>query len=283
MTTRCPGQDLRYWKPEDICYVPCPHCGGEIEFWRDEPVRACPDCAAEVRHPQLDLGCASWCRFAETCAGTEPEDRADHASTAQQQAIEQARDQLRASDLTRAAEHGGLTGDDTGLDVPVLDSRYRVTLTGLSVYPVEGDAAHPVDELLILRYLAHAAVQPVKPLGQVIAFRELPGGTFYKTALARRTTELLVGTFGNDTDALGRALEAFPARPLEISGADVARRVQGIGHLDLMLIYRAGDEELPPSADILYDRIIGRVFRTDEVAALTTRLCLGLRKRATPS
>lgn len=23
---RCPGQELRSWKPEDICYVNCPHC-----------------------------------------------------------------------------------------------------------------------------------------------------------------------------------------------------------------------------------------------------------------
>lgn len=278
MTTRCPGQDLRYWKPEDICFVPCPHCGGEIEFWRDEPVRVCPDCAAEVRHPHLDLGCASWCRFAETCAGTEPEHRVDHAATAQQQAIRKARERLLGRDLTLAVEHGGLEGDDAGLEVTVLDSRYRVA-ADLSVSPVAGDAAHPVDELLILRYLGHAATAPVRPLGQEIAFRELPGGTFYQAALARRTTELLVATFGDDAEALERALGAFPGRPLEISGGDVARRVQGIGRLDLLLIYRAGDGELPPTADILYDRVIGRVFRTDEVAALTTRLCLGLRKR----
>ena len=31
---------MRYWKPEDIFTAPCPHCGAEIEFWKDEPVRA---------------------------------------------------------------------------------------------------------------------------------------------------------------------------------------------------------------------------------------------------
>ena len=32
---------MRYWKPEDIFTVACPHCGAEIEFWKDEPVRQC--------------------------------------------------------------------------------------------------------------------------------------------------------------------------------------------------------------------------------------------------
>jgi hypothetical protein len=44
----CPGQDMRYWKPEDICTVPCPHCGVEIEFWKDEPLRLCSACRKEL-------------------------------------------------------------------------------------------------------------------------------------------------------------------------------------------------------------------------------------------
>ncbi len=50
---RCPGQDMRYWKPEDIVTVPCPFCRNEIEFWKDEPARVCPSCRKEVRNPNL--------------------------------------------------------------------------------------------------------------------------------------------------------------------------------------------------------------------------------------
>lgn len=33
---KCPGQDMRYWKPGDIFDVSCPHCGKRI---RIVPVR----------------------------------------------------------------------------------------------------------------------------------------------------------------------------------------------------------------------------------------------------
>jgi hypothetical protein len=67
----CPGQDQRYWKPEDIFQVACPHCSAEIEFWKDEPVRICGGCKREVRNPRLDLACAKWCKEAEKCLGKE--------------------------------------------------------------------------------------------------------------------------------------------------------------------------------------------------------------------
>jgi len=70
---RCPGQDMRHWKPEDIFAVRCPHCGGEMEFFKDEPALPCPSCQSEVRNPKIDLGCAKWCRFANECLGQMPE------------------------------------------------------------------------------------------------------------------------------------------------------------------------------------------------------------------
>ncbi len=65
--TRCPGQDQRYWTPADIFNVPCPICGTEIEFWKDESLRTCAKCQIQVRNPRKDMGCAKWCMFAKEC------------------------------------------------------------------------------------------------------------------------------------------------------------------------------------------------------------------------
>ena len=65
---------MRYWKPEDICTAACPHCGVEIEFWKDEPLRQCSACHKEVRNPKLDQGCAEWCKHAPECLGATPGD-----------------------------------------------------------------------------------------------------------------------------------------------------------------------------------------------------------------
>jgi len=66
---KCPGQDTRYWTPEDIFDVKCPFCNKEIEFFKDEPFRICPECEGEVRNPKIDLGCAKWCKYAKECLG----------------------------------------------------------------------------------------------------------------------------------------------------------------------------------------------------------------------
>ncbi|MHC4242746.1 MAG: phosphohydrolase, partial [Planctomycetota bacterium] len=70
---RCPGQDQRFWKPEDIFEVKCPACGGSVEFFKDEPKLKCRKCGQSVDNPKIDLGCAEWCQYAEQCLGVSPE------------------------------------------------------------------------------------------------------------------------------------------------------------------------------------------------------------------
>lgn len=69
---RCPGQDTRFWKPEDIFTINCQHCGNEMEFFKDEPFLNCRKCGNEVKNPRIDLGCAKWCKFADQCLGRTP-------------------------------------------------------------------------------------------------------------------------------------------------------------------------------------------------------------------
>jgi hypothetical protein len=66
---KCPGQDQRFWKLDDIFEVQCPGCGAAIEFWKDEPSLKCLKCQKLVVNPRLDLGCAEWCQYAAECLG----------------------------------------------------------------------------------------------------------------------------------------------------------------------------------------------------------------------
>jgi HD superfamily phosphodiesterase len=70
---KCPGQDLRFWKPGDIFDTQCPKCGGRVEFFKDEVRRKCR-CGHEIVNPKLDFGCAQWCPYAEQCIGAVPGD-----------------------------------------------------------------------------------------------------------------------------------------------------------------------------------------------------------------
>ncbi|MGA1824601.1 MAG: HD domain-containing protein [bacterium] len=69
---RCPGQDTRYWKAGDIFEIPCPSCGHQVEFFKDESSRKCKNCGHMLLNPKMDFGCATYCKFAEQCLGSLP-------------------------------------------------------------------------------------------------------------------------------------------------------------------------------------------------------------------
>jgi hypothetical protein len=64
---KCPGQDTRFWKPDDIFVAECPKCGAEIEFFKDDARRRCAWCGHMFYNPKISLGCAEWCQYAEKC------------------------------------------------------------------------------------------------------------------------------------------------------------------------------------------------------------------------
>lgn len=69
---KCPGQDSQFWKPGAIFEVKCPKCGKEVEFFKDDPTRKCPNCGHRFLNPSLNFGCASYCQYAEQCIGNLP-------------------------------------------------------------------------------------------------------------------------------------------------------------------------------------------------------------------
>ena len=69
MISKCPGQDTRFWKPDDVYFVECPKCGQSVEFFKDDIRRRCKKCGHMFINPRLDLGCARWCQYADQCVG----------------------------------------------------------------------------------------------------------------------------------------------------------------------------------------------------------------------
>jgi len=67
---KCPGQDTGFWDADAIFETRCPSCGQSVEFFKDESMRRCRGCGRKILNPRTDLGCASYCRFADQCLRT---------------------------------------------------------------------------------------------------------------------------------------------------------------------------------------------------------------------
>jgi DNA-directed RNA polymerase subunit RPC12/RpoP len=74
----CPGQDLRYWKLDDIYEITCVHCGALIEFFKDDPRRLCKACGQRMLNPRNDMSCAQWCKHAKECLASLGADPPEH-------------------------------------------------------------------------------------------------------------------------------------------------------------------------------------------------------------
>ena len=195
---------------------------------------------------------------------------------AQKDAVALAREQLRGVDIAHAAQLGGLVmSPDGGVEIRFLGRSLVLDAGSLAIRALDGAPVHVAEELLTLRYLA--VEREVKPTGETITFRDLPGGNFYLQPILNRTSCVVLGVFGNDITALREALSGFPHTALALG--DLSAIVPAIGRLDLTLVYRLGDDEFPASLDILFDRVLASVYRIDEAAALAQRLCMGLVRR----
>jgi len=107
--------------------------------------------------------------------------------------------------------------------------------------------------------------------------REEERGTPVRPAdrvLALRTVAPLVRAIGSDLTALRARLDRFSWS--EIPMGDLGARIHAVGALHVTLSYRAGDDEFPPSADLLFDAAVKRALSTEDAAAMATRVCLGL-------
>jgi hypothetical protein len=125
----------------------------------------------------------------------------------------------------------------------------------------------PIQEkVLLLHYLCGALASKGPAVkGEWISFQEVPDGRFYLDAFYRRARDPLVWAFGEKPDLLERlAKELYRAVPAD--QGDVSVVVQALPLVPVELIIWAGDDEFPPSGNVLFDRSIVDIISAEDIA-----------------
>lgn len=100
--------------------------------------------------------------------------------------------------------------------------------------------------------------------GHFIAFSELPDGKFYAQAFQGYTGDELRRHFGGDRLRFEGAARKQGGHGYPL--ADAAFAFQFLPRLALLVVFWAGDEELPPSYQVLFDAAASRHLPTDACA-----------------
>jgi len=182
-----------------------------------------------------------------------------------------AKEKLLQSDIRERCAKSGATYNSAEnlIEIPFMDRTCRIHLPDGTFDPLEdGTDLRLSEQILILHYLSTASGVPLS--NEVITFGQIPDGTFYVPAFRRRSIDWLVGVFGRKPDALLEAAKCLGGCPAEYG--DVAVRFQVFPRVPMTFVLWRGDDEFPPSGNVLFDSTISQYLPTEDVAVLAGML-----------
>lgn len=151
------------------------------------------------------------------------------------------------------------------ITVDFLSQPYKVTLPDVKVSLANAEAEVPIsDKILILHYLTLASGVPLS--GKPISFQELPEGATYQRTFSKRSIAPLVKHFGDKPQKLVEIAGRLGGQKADYG--DAAVTVNGFKLVPVTLVLWGGDEEFPPSGNILFDDTIPHYLSTYDITVL---------------
>jgi hypothetical protein len=101
--------------------------------------------------------------------------------------------------------------------------------------------------------------------GKLVKFKDFPGGYAYENAFTRRAIDPISKIFGKNPDELIKAANLLDGKRLGYGSASVEiSALEGIPFTYILWT----DEELPPSANILFDETASTFLNVEDIAGL---------------
>lgn len=158
--------------------------------------------------------------------------------------------------------------------VSYFEKKYRITPSLNRIFDPQNTEVDPFNSILILHYLIYA--KPIDIRGKLLSFRELEGGDVYYDAFQRRSVIPLIKSFGSNLEAFKEAGRRINAK--EVEHGDIAFQIYVFPKIPVTVIIWAGDEEVSPSANLLFDASIKELLPTEDAAVIGGIVASKLRK-----
>ena len=151
------------------------------------------------------------------------------------------------ADKAEIADRFGIHAENGVFSVTLMGKTYTVAETA-EIADLQGNAPALPVQTFLLRYLLEGKNLPA--LGGWKTFREMPWGELYIKPYTGRVLTRAAFTFGTRVEAFRKAAEKMGAQP--VAHGDAGFEFALIGDYKIRLLIWAGDEEFPPSAQVLY-------------------------------
>ena len=121
-------------------------------------------------------------------------------------------------------------------------------------------------ESLYLLLDHYSKAKPVESAGNLVVFRDLPGGYAYEGAFVERAVSPVSEIFASKAEAFVESAEVLGG--VRRHYGDFSVEIPALPRIPLTYVMWTGDEELQPSANILFDASAGNYLPTEDLAVL---------------
>lgn len=170
---------------------------------------------------------------------------------------------FKNSDPNRLCEKSGADFTDGEFRFCFLGRDVKLTYPDMKAYYVDsGEETAPKVAILLARYLISGRLTCSS--GRFLAYTEMPWGNVYETQFKGRCLMRLAFGFGGDIERFKRACAAVGGK--SATGGDAAFDIELIKGLTMRFIIWEGDEEFPPSSQILFSDNFSDAFTAEDMA-----------------
>ncbi len=145
-----------------------------------------------------------------------------------------------------------------------LGDRFLISITQRTVKFENGQDVYSFLAVLLLHYLVNA--KDLDLTGKLLTFRELEGGDIYYPAFCNRGINKITREFGEKPESFTKAGFNLGAR--EGKHGDVSLILDVFPKVPVNVVLWEGDDEVPPSSNMLFDSSIRELLPTEDVAVI---------------
>ena len=150
------------------------------------------------------------------------------------------------------------------ISLPFFSEPYVIHFPQVEFYAPSQKTVSLVTRVLLLHYLLRADGNSV--LGKWVSYKDVPGGLLYAGVFARRVTEPLARRFGRSARRFQEVGNGLGGEPAGVGDASFTLSV--FPRIALQLVLWEGDEEFPPSVQLLFDASVDHYLCLEDIVVL---------------